>query len=319
MNAVAATEIPALSPTRVNRYVRVLRMSKAVEWQIDRDLMRGRQLDFSRKFLPDGLSLVDRLGFLAPHEARFLSQVQGRTYANLFGLVERFISAKMLECSRHHALGDQIAFESLVRFSSEEIKHQELFRRLEQMIAPNMPAGYRLVANPNHVARTVLTSSTWAVLALTCHIELFVQGHFQQTIAPRQEICPLYKDVFFFHWQDECQHVMLDELEWTAEHAKLTDAERDRGVNDFITLLAAVDSLLRAQAAADLDYFLMNSGRAFAKAEMEMVKRSILRAYRWQYIISGIEHVHFARLLTSMTTGDQLARIQSSLAPIVAG
>jgi hypothetical protein len=112
---------------------------------------------------------------------------------------------------------------------------------------------------------------------------------------------------------------MLDELEWTAEHARLTEAERDRAVDDLIALIGATDALLQAQATADLDYFLMNSGRAFVASEMETVKRALLRAYRWQYIVSGVEHVHFARLLTSMTTGEQLERIQYSLTPIVAG
>lgn len=301
----------------VTRYARCLKMSKDVEWQIDRDLMRGRQFDFQRKFLPDGLSLVNRLSILKEPEARFLSQIQGRTYAYLFGLVERFISAKMIDCSRHHLLGDQQALEGLVRFSSEELKHQEMFRRMEQMIAPHMPRGYRMVADPNEVANNVLGASSWAVLAYTCLIELFSQGHFQQSIAPRQDLCPLFKDVFFYHWQDECQHVMLDELEWTAEHARLDTEQRDRAVDDFIGLINATDALLRAQAAADLDYFLMNSGRAFCAEEMGFVKRGILRAYRWQYIVSGIEHVHFARLLTDMTTADQLARIQRALAPIV--
>ena len=38
---------------------------------------------------------------------RLLSQIQGRTYANIFGLVERFIAAKVLDVSRDHWLGDQ--------------------------------------------------------------------------------------------------------------------------------------------------------------------------------------------------------------------
>ena len=53
-----------------------------------------------KKFLPDGLSKVGELAFLQPAEARFLSQVQGRTYANMFALVERFIGAKTLELGR---------------------------------------------------------------------------------------------------------------------------------------------------------------------------------------------------------------------------
>ena len=176
MNAVVA-DVVAESGNAA-RYARCLAASKKAEWEIDKDLMRGRTFDFSHKFLPDGLSLVDRLGFLSGDEARLLSQVQGRTYAYVFGLVERFISAKMLEQSRAKIFGDQLALEGLVRFSNEEIKHQELFRRMEAMMAPHMPAGYRQVADPNDVARAVLAASTWSVLALTCHIELFVQSHY---------------------------------------------------------------------------------------------------------------------------------------------
>ena len=177
----------ALSPIhesgRTARYAQVVRLSKKSEWQIDRDLMQGRQFDFSRKFLPDGLSRVDALSFLTTCDARLLSQVQGRTYAYIFGLVERFISAKMLDQGRAHALDDQHALEALVRFTDDEIKHQELFRRMEVMIGEQMPPGYRQVANPSDVARAVLAASTWAVLALTCHIELFVQSHYAESIA----------------------------------------------------------------------------------------------------------------------------------------
>ncbi len=39
-------------------------------------------------------------------------------------------------------LGDQVALEGLVRFSDEELKHQELFRRIETAIAAQgMPGG----------------------------------------------------------------------------------------------------------------------------------------------------------------------------------
>ncbi|MBX3702572.1 MAG: hypothetical protein KF822_02230 [Steroidobacteraceae bacterium] len=317
MNAVAKDI--ATDTARAARYARVVKMSKKVEWQIDRDLIRGREFDFSRKFLPDGLSYADRLPFLGADDARLLSQIQGRTYAYVFGLVERFISAKMLEQSRGHVLGDQMALEGLVRFSAEEIKHQELFRRMEQMIGERMPPGYRMVADPNDVARAVLAASSWSVLALTCHIELFVQSHYDQSIAPRQDICPLFKDVFFYHWKDECQHVMLDEMEWTAEHARLSDAERDRAVDDLIGLVGAVDGILQAQSAADVEYFLSIAGREFSAAQREALSAGVLAAYRWQYIISGVQHIHFGRLLTSMTTEAQMARIQRALAPIMHG
>lgn len=313
----AAADVVADS-SRAARYARCVKMSKKTEWQIDRDLLRNRSFDFSHKFLPDGLSFVDRLSFLSADKARFLSQIQGRTYAYVFGLVERFISAKMLERGRAQVLSDQLALEGLVRFSSEEIKHQELFRRMEVMIGAHMPTGYRQVADPNEVAQVVLACSSWSVLALTCHIELFVQSHYDKSIGPRQELCPVFKDVFLYHWKDECHHVMLDELEWTAEHATLSALERDRAVDDFIALVAAVDGILKAQSTSDVGYFLRNAGRGFSADELAQIETTVLAAYRWQYIISGAQHPHFGRLLTSMTTAEQMARIQSALAPIMA-
>jgi hypothetical protein len=301
------------------RYAQVVRLSKKTEWQIDRDLLQGRTFDFSHKFLPDGLSRIDRLTFLSADEARLLSQIQGRTYAYIFGLVERFISAKMLDLGRAHVFGDQLALEALVRFSNDEIKHQELFRRMETMIGPQLPASYRQVADPNDVARAVLAASTWSVLALTCHIELFVQAHYAESIAPREELCPLFKDIFKYHWKDESQHVVLDELEWKDEHAKLSPAERDQAVNDLIALVAAVDGIVQAQSASDADYFIRNVSRPFGFAETAQIKATVLSAYRWQYIISGVQHPHFGRLLTSMTTPAQMSRIQTALAPIMNG
>ena len=44
------------------------------------------------------------------------------------------------------------------------------------------PEGYRFLPSPDEVAAAVLKSSTWAVLALTCHIELFVQAHYVESI-----------------------------------------------------------------------------------------------------------------------------------------
>jgi len=302
---------------RTARYTQVVKLSKKAEWQIDRDLLQGRTFDFSRKFLPDGLSRIDRLSFLSANEARLLSQVQGRTYAYIFGLVERFISAKMLDLARAHAFGNQLALEALVRFSNDEIKHQELFRRIETMIGAHLPAGYRQIAEPNDVARAVLAASTWAVLALTCHIELFVQAHYAESIAPREELCPLFKDVFKYHWKDESQHVLVDELEWREEHSRLSPPEREQAVNDLIALVAAVDGILQAQSASDADYFIGNVSRALSSEETMQIKRSLLSAYRWQYIFSGVQHPHFGRLLTSMTTPAQMSRIQMALAPMM--
>lgn len=314
---MAATAQSIRSTEQSAAYARCIDKSKRVRWDLDKDVIRGRTLDTSQKFLPDGLSLVDEVDFLSEQERRFFSQVQGRTYANIFGLVERFINAKILELSRDHWLGDQVALEALVRFSDEELKHQELFRRLEQLAAADMPAGYRDVSDPNAVAQVVLSKSTWAVLALTCHIEVFTQVHYKQSIENSKDLSELWKDVFLFHCREECQHAIMDELEWAREDAALTDEERDRAVDDLIDLVVAVDGILQAQASADADYFVTACDREFSKEEQDAIRNVMLKAYRWQYIVSGIQDGRFLGILTDKITDGQAERITTALGPLM--
>jgi hypothetical protein len=298
-------------------YAKCIEVSKRIRWDIDRDVIRGRRFDFSKKFLPDGISKIAELAFLGADEQRFLSQIQGRTYANMFGLVERFIDAKVLEMTQQHWFGDQTKLEALVRFSDEELKHQELFRRIELLTAAGMPGGYAFVPQANDVAALVLGKSTWAVLALTCHIELFTQAHYRQSIEPEENLSQLYKDVFLYHWREESQHAILDELEWRREDASLSAAERERAVDDLIELVAAVDGLLHLLAARDADYFLRQCGRTLATHEAEAVRAVVLKAYRWQYIVSGVQEPRFTRILGELITPEQSRRISAALAPIL--
>ena len=303
--------------SNTERYAKAVATSKRIRFDIDRDVIRGRAFDFTKKFLPDGLSKVDRLDFLTADERRLLSQIQGRTYANMFGLVERFIAAKVLEVGGDHRLGDQNALEALVRFADEEIKHQELFRRVERMCATGMPDGYTFVPEPNAVAQAVLSKSTWAVLALTCHIELFVLAHYRESVRADPNTSALWNDVFLHHWREESQHAIIDELEWQRVDAKLSPEERDRAVSDLIDLVGAVDGLVQLQARADTDYFLKICGRSLAQSEADRVHAGVLAAYRWQYIVSGVQEPRFGKILSDLITEAQADRIAKALAPVM--
>ena len=298
-------------------YARCVQSSRQVRWEIDKDVLRGRSLDTDHKYLPDALSRVHRLEFLSAGEQRLLSQIQGRTYANMFGLVERFINCKVLEISRDHWTGDQVALEALVRFSDEELKHQELFRRVEALAAENMPQGYEFRPQPNEVAEAVLSKSTWAVLGLTYLIELFTQSHYVRSIEPEDNLSPLWKDVFLFHWKEESQHAAIDELEWKREDAKLDPEQRDQAVDDLIDLVGAVDGLLQLQAQADAEYFVGASGASLYEENRQRLEHTLLAAYRWQYIVSGISEARFPKVLTSLVSQDQANRINVALQPLV--
>lgn len=303
--------------TTSDRYARCVEVSRRVRFDIDRDVIRGRSFDFTKKFLPDGLSRMSDLACLSPAEQTFFSQVQGRTYANMFGLVERFIGAQMLDISREHALGDQTALEALVRFTDEEIKHQEMFRRLDAMAAAGMPAGYRFVPDPNTVAQAVLAASDWAVLALICHIEIFVLAHYHSSIEPDDGLSPLWKDVFLHHAREESQHAIIDEMEWIREDGRIDAQQRDKAVDDLIALVGAVDGILVAQAESDAGYFAASCGRTLDEDERNAVGNAFRRAYRYQYIASGVQDRRFLNALGSLVTDAQLGRISEALLPIV--
>ena len=155
------------------------------------------------------------------------------------------------------------------------------------------------------------------MLALTCHIELFTQAHYRQSIEPDPQLSDLWKDVFLFHYKEESQHAILDELEWAREDARITATERDHAVDDLIALVAAIDGMLVAQAAADATYFAHIAPRAFDAAQVSAVEACLLRAYRWQYIVSGVQVERFQQILGSMITPAQFERVGTALAPIM--
>jgi hypothetical protein len=303
-------------PVNAAAYAKTIANSKRVRWDIERDVIRGRRFDHSRHFLPNGLSLVDELPFLNDAEKRLLSQIQGRTYAYIFGLVERFIAAKTLQIGHERAMDDQVALEALVRMTDEELKHQELFRRLESMMAADMPPGYVQTADPNGVAGAVLSKSSWAVLALTLDIELFTQAHYRARIEADTTISELWKDVFLFHWKEESQHAILDELELLREDAQLTPEQRDAAVTDLIALVGAVDGILQAQAKADAAYFCSLTGHGKDAERAAKIEAAVLKAYRWQYIVSGVMEPRFTKVLFRLVSQAQGERIQAALAPL---
>jgi hypothetical protein len=298
-------------------YAQCIEDSKRKRWDIDKDVFRGRDFDFSMKFLPDGISKVDELDFLTDREKKLLSQIQGRTYANMFGFVERFIRAKILEICRDHWMDDLVALEALVRSCDEGLKHQELFCRIEEMMAPRMPDGYRFLPDPNDAAVAVLEKSTWAVLALTYGIELLTQEHYIQSMESDDNLSPLYKDIFLFHWKEESHHVVMGELEWSRHDAQLTVVERDQAINELIDLIRSVDGILQSQVKADLHYFLDLACRSFSKSHVNCIKTGLLTAYRWQYIFSGMDHPRFEKVLFSLITETQGRRISRALTPLL--
>ena len=79
------------APTDTSRYARCIEASKRIRWEIDRDVIRGRSFDVSKKFLPDGLSMIDKLGFLSADEKRLQVFVTIARGADVVATVEQML------------------------------------------------------------------------------------------------------------------------------------------------------------------------------------------------------------------------------------
>jgi hypothetical protein len=141
--------------------------------------------------------------------------------------------------------------------------------------------------------------------------------HYRQSIEADDTLSPLFKDVFMYHWKEESQHAIIDELEWMREDAKLDKPARDAAVDDLIALVAGVDGVVQMQAKEDAAYFCQHMERTLQHAEVAEVQAAMLDAYRWQYIVSGVEEPRFRSLLTSVIDEEQGQRIFAALAPIM--
>jgi hypothetical protein len=62
------------------------------------------------------------------------------------------------------------------------------------------------------------------------------------------------------------------------------------------------------QAAADAEYFTAVCGD-FSEQRHHQIEAAVLRAYRWQYIVSGVQHPRFATILRELVSAPQLERI----------
>jgi hypothetical protein len=80
--------------------------------------------------------------------------------------------------------------------------------------------------------------------------------------------------------------------------------------------VGAVDGILQVQAKADADYCAATCGRTLSEAEQQALHAGILKAYRWQYILSGAQYPPFVKVLSSLVTPEQGQRIHAALATL---
>jgi hypothetical protein len=283
------------------RYETCLEGSIKNAWTVD-DCFQGRDFDFAKPFLPERIAGVSGIGCLGDDEKRMLNQIRGNSYCHIFAFVEEYIVPLVMDRARADVYGDETRLWSLLRFAEEEAKHQQMLRRACDQFAAGFGVPCGLVPGREAVAEAVLATSPLTALLLTSMIEWFTQLHYVEHVRDRAELDELFRDILRFHWIDESRHARMDSLLIDEVADELTAEQRDKAVDELLELGGAVDGLLAQQVTLDIDALERASGRTFTGAERDDIRAHQQRAYRWTFLVSGLQHPNFVRIIEQLTT-----------------
>ena len=275
--------------------------SKKVAWKED-EVFAGKHFDFSKRFLPNTLSGVNEITCLNNDEKCQLNQIMGNAYCHLFAFVEEFIIPMVTEAVLKDVHGDEVRLRALLRFAEEELKHQELFRRSMALFDHGFGTACGLIPNREEVAKVVLSKSRLAGLYLTTAIEWFTQVHYIEHVRDDSGLDALFRDLLRVHWLEEAQHAKLDTLLIAEIAETATLEEREAAIDELLELGGAVDGLLSQQIELNIETLERATDRRFTAAEKEEITTKTQRAWRWTFLVSGLEHPNFIKLVNELTT-----------------
>jgi hypothetical protein len=281
-------------------YTDVLANSKKVAWTED-EFLAGRSFDLSKRFLPNSLSGVDNIDCLNEEEKLKLNQIMGNAYLHLFAFVEEFIVPTVAGAAIDSPYGDEVRQRSLIRFSEEELKHQELFRRSIRMFTDQFGVTPQLIPGREEVASVVRSKSRLAVLVLIDVIEWFVQVHYTEHVLNKTDLDGLFRDLLKHHWLDEAQHAKIDTMLIAEMVEAMPMAEREAAIDEVLELGGAIDGLLQQQIGMNIDALEVATGRIYTEAERADMTAQTLRAWRWTFLVSGLEHPNVVKLVEQIT------------------
>jgi hypothetical protein len=286
--------------THESTYAPFLDRSVNQAWTVE-DVYQGRDFDFTKSFLPERLAGVRGITCLNDDERRQLNQIRGNTYCHLFAFIEEYIVPMVLANAGRDIYGDETRLWSLLRFAEEEVKHQEMMRRACEQFDQGFGASCGVIPGREAVAEVVLGKSELTALLLTSLVEWFTQLHYVEHVRDSDELDGLFRDLLRFHWIDESRHAQIDSLLIDEVAADLTLEERERAVDELLELGGAIDGLLAQQVELDIEALAASAGRSFSEAETSEIRSEQQRAYRWTFLVSGLEHPKFVQIVQELT------------------
>jgi len=271
-------------------YQSCLQNSERVSWKIDDILPEGTALDFSRRILSDRLTGTEPISCLSAEEKLLLNHIRSNSYAHLFLFLEEYAVALSSQRATLELHGKPTHMRALLRFTEEELKHQQLFARYTAAFARGFKVVPALLDNRVEVAKAIMSKSNLAVLILNLHLELMTQQHYVETIHGNKEepLDPLFCNMLKHHWLEESQHARLDFLEAQKILAQTPEA-MDAAMDEYAELLVALRGTLIGQLELDIQTLEKAAGRTFTEAERSEIFEVQERSNVWGFIGMGMK------------------------------
>lgn len=295
--------------TSDDAYAECVRISERIAWTVDEVLPADRTLDFGLPFLPESLVHLA----IAPLPLKYrltLNHIRAHSYVNLFVFVEEYIVATAMRHAHAEQFGSPTALRALLRFADEELKHQELFRRFQDLFRRGFGHPCDVIDNAAEVAGYIMTKPALAVMLVTLHLELITQQHFVDAIkvAPG-EIDPSFRSLFEHHWLEESQHARIDALEIAKLSAMRSESDLTFAFEQYAEIMTNLDQLFARQAAMDLDTLERITGASLDNRSSLLQQQHT--SYRQNFLHDGFENAQFVRTVTKLLGGKGLDRLNA--------
>jgi hypothetical protein len=289
----ATVVAPTASAT--NPYVDSLLRAARVNWRLEDIIGADRRLDFNRRFLPDLLARVERIGCLNEQEKRILNQIRGNSYLHLFALAEEFILPAVLGQVGEGGLEDITATQALLHFAEEESKHIRLFRRFAEEFSAGFGSPCDVIGPIPQIAAAVLQHGPLGVMFATLLLEWATQHHYLASVQGNdaEDLDPQFCSLLRHHWLEEAQHADLDTLVLQRLARELDGTGLRTGADDFFRIVELLEGGLREQVGLDLTSFTRATGRVLDAAATEEVTSCQRDSYLWTFLGSGLSHPRF--------------------------
>jgi hypothetical protein len=274
-------------------YQSALAASERIGWKVDDIIGGDKQLDFSKRFMPESLAQVKQLSFLTPEEQLTLNQIRGHEYLAMFGLVEEFILPYVVNHARSQLSGDDYRVRALLQFAGEEAKHIHLFKRFRQEFEEGFGSKCDFIGPAEDIKQFVLSHSPLGVSIAILHIEWITLRHYIEGVRDNQNLDPQFKSLLKHHWLEESQHTKLDTLIVESVASTASEDEIDQAFQEYAAIGEFLDQGIQQQAEFDVESFVKATGRQLSKSQRDEMTAAVLKAMRWTYLGTGMTHPNF--------------------------